>query len=89
MGAVFEPSVLLGLDRTQKLMTSKPLTHLSCIFWCGIRAIQGRKEPDLNDISTGTSSTKLSDEISITEITQSLNREAQKVHLLGLNWLLA
>ena len=26
MGAVFEPSVLLGLRPTQKLMTSKPLT---------------------------------------------------------------
>lgn len=84
MGAVFEPSVLLGLRPDTKANDKQTTDNISAAsFGAVYGAIQGRKEPDLNDISTGTSSTKLSDEISITEITQSSKQGSTEGALVG------
>ncbi len=84
MGAVFEPSVLLGLRPDAKANDKQTTDNISAAsFGAVYGAIQGRKEPDLIDISTGTSSTKLSDEISITEITQSSKQGSTEGALVG------
>ena len=84
MGAVFEPSVLLGLRPDTKANDKQTTDNISAAsFGAVYGAIQGRKEPDLIDISTGTSSTKLSDEISITEITQSSKQGSTEGALVG------
>lgn len=84
MGAVFEPSVLLGLRPDAKANDKQTTDNISAAsFGTVYGAIQGRKEPDLNDVSTGTSSTKLSDEISITEITQSSKQGSTEGALVG------
>jgi len=84
MGAVFEPSVLLGLRPDTKANDKQTTDNISAAsFGAVYGAIQGRKEPDLNDVSTGTSSTKLSDEISITEITQSSKQGSTEGALVG------
>jgi hypothetical protein len=84
MGAVFEPSVLLGLRPDTKANDKQTTDNISAAsFGAVYGAIQGRKEPDLNDVSTGTGSTKLSDEISITEITQSSKQGSTEGALVG------
>ena len=84
MGAVFEPSVLLGLRPDTKANDKQTTDNISAAsFGAVYGAIQGRKEPDLNDVSTGTSSTKSTDEISITEITQSSKQGTTEGALVG------
>ena len=84
MGAVFEPSVLLALRPDTKANDKQTTDNISAASFGSVYgAIQGRKEPDLNDVLTGTTSTKSSDEISITEITQSSKQGSTEGALVG------
>jgi len=84
MGAVFEPSVLLGLSPDAKENDRQTVDNLSAAsFGATFGAIQGRKEQDLSDIDAGKTENKASDKINLTEITQSSKQGATEGALAG------
>jgi len=84
MGAVFEPSVLLGLTPNTKTEDKQTIDNLSAAsFGATYGAIQGRKEQDLIEASDGIINSKNTDDISITEILQSTKQGTTEGALAG------
>ena len=84
MGAVFEPTVLLGLTPNTKADDKQTVDNLSAAsFGATYGAIQGRKELDLVEASSGIVNSKNTDNISITEIVQSSKQGTTEGALAG------
>jgi hypothetical protein len=84
MGAVFEPSVLLGLRPDTKANDKRTTDNISAAtFGATYGAIQGVKGPDLKDADDSKNSQKPTDEISITEIAQSSKQGSTEGALVG------
>ena len=84
MGAIFEPTVLLGLTPNTKAEDKQTIDNLSAAsFGATYGAIQGRNDKDLVEASSGTINSKNTDKISVTEIVQSSKQGTTEGALIG------
>jgi len=84
MGAIFEPTVLLGLSPDSKSNDRQTIDNLSAAsFGATFGVIQGRKAQDIVEASEGTSNSKLDDNFDITQISQSSKQGATEGALAG------
>ena len=84
MGALFEPTVLLGLTPDTKAEDKQTIDNLSAAsFGATYGAIQGIKDPDMAESSNGRSNTKDTTGVDVTEIVQSSKQGATEGALAG------
>ena len=84
MGAIFEPTVLLGLSPDSKSNDRQTIDNLSAAsFGATFGVIQGRKAQDIVEASEGTTNSKLDDNFDLTQITQSSKQGATEGALAG------
>ena len=84
MGAIFEPTVLLGLSPATKSDDKQTIDNLSAAaFGATFGAIQGSQEKDISDIETGNAVDNVDDSLELVEITQSVKQGSIEGALAG------
>jgi hypothetical protein len=84
MGAIFEPTVLLGLSPATKSDDKQTIDNLSAAaFGATFGAIQGSQEKDITDTETGNALDSVNESLELVEITQSVKQGSIEGALAG------